>query len=819
VAARADHNPLLLADLLRIVRANGFELTEAHTEHLARLPQGFQKIYQAVWSVFLSEAARAHLQLAAALGMPVHEGLLRMGATAVPAAQPTDLAAHAQDPLDEALRAGWLTAVADPFSDDRTLHFSERVMHDVASAFAVELLEPTRCNAVNRVARAALELDATSSSVARLDALRYAARLCLSDLTRPAALHLPMLICEIGRLHWERDRSEGADWLRSAVRCAAKFESPDLDQIAASAADAFTNLDRFDEALEMLALGGDPLLGHVVYVLNVADRYDDVAVAAQRALDVELPRRGVLLFIGRIGREHVVAEIAELALDAAVRTQDADLKQRAVAVARRAIDDALDRELWAEAAEIADAGIQAESFDRNDLAAFEARGMPTVSTMTPQELLESPLVERDAVGELVERLVADDYDGAADSASHIDTPEELTEALPHLHRLIEQGGPNYWYDLGAAALYVGDHATAVDALERAVTHHRSQFAETDHEVQRIAFAFARALVGHEDFERGAAVARRAVEVAEAVGNDRLLAEALWVRVETLTAAGALSDADAYADLQRLWALMISGGMQLFPMVRVFDPVACALLRTANDRGDREQMAAISGELRDLILPPSFYLELAAWRLVALWQTDPAVVLHTASLLAANHGLPAADTARDRLGRLAADGAQAIHEALTSSTRTLYDLMDELPPWSRLLTGDHGVTAWSERLVVCGAIAQERRMLADWPVLAAEQRSVALAVMGQAWADVAAVLGAPTYLAEALLARYQGAGRTEEAIVIIGPLLATCERRLNACVRLLGPEHPDTLRTRDDLATVYQAAGRTADAKRVHRAAP
>ena len=52
--------------------------------------------------------------------------------------------------------------------------------------------------------------------------------------------------------------------------------------------------------------------------------------------------------------------------------------------------------------------------------------------------------------------------------------------------------------------------------------------------------------------------------------------------------------------------------------------------------------------------------------------------------------------------------------------------------------------------------------------------------------------------------YQDAGRTDDAIAILEPLLADRER-------LLGAEHPNTLRTRNNLAIVYQDAGRTDDA--------
>jgi tetratricopeptide (TPR) repeat protein len=52
--------------------------------------------------------------------------------------------------------------------------------------------------------------------------------------------------------------------------------------------------------------------------------------------------------------------------------------------------------------------------------------------------------------------------------------------------------------------------------------------------------------------------------------------------------------------------------------------------------------------------------------------------------------------------------------------------------------------------------------------------------------------------------YRAAGRTAEAI----PLL---ERTLAGCERVRGTDHPDTLTLRNNLAMAYRAAGRTAEA--------
>ena len=90
--------------------------------------------------------------------------------------------------------------------------------------------------------------------------------------------------------------------------------------------------------------------------------------------------------------------------------------------------------------------------------------------------------------------------------------------------------------------------------------------------------------------------------------------------------------------------------------------------------------------------------------------------------------------------------------------------------------------------------------------AAEGNAEAITMYEQNLAARERVLGAdhPDTLAtrDNLATAYRAAGRTAEAIT-------TYEQNLAARERVLGADHPDTLATRDNLATVYRAAGRTA----------
>ena len=60
----------------------------------------------------------------------------------------------------------------------------------------------------------------------------------------------------------------------------------------------------------------------------------------------------------------------------------------------------------------------------------------------------------------------------------------------------------------------------------------------------------------------------------------------------------------------------------------------------------------------------------------------------------------------------------------------------------------------------------------------------------------------------LASAYQDAGRLDDAITLY-------EETLEDCIRILGPHHPDTLATRSNLASAYQAAGRLDQAIPLH----
>ena len=98
--------------------------------------------------------------------------------------------------------------------------------------------------------------------------------------------------------------------------------------------------------------------------------------------------------------------------------------------------------------------------------------------------------------------------------------------------------------------------------------------------------------------------------------------------------------------------------------------------------------------------------------------------------------------------------------------------------------------------------------ADHPDTKAARMAEAIPLYRGALADCERVRGTdhPSTLRSRnnLAMAYRAAGRTAEAI----PLL---ERALAGCERVRGTDHPDTLTTRNNLAMAYRAAGRTAEA--------
>ena len=94
-------------------------------------------------------------------------------------------------------------------------------------------------------------------------------------------------------------------------------------------------------------------------------------------------------------------------------------------------------------------------------------------------------------------------------------------------------------------------------------------------------------------------------------------------------------------------------------------------------------------------------------------------------------------------------------------------------------------------------------------LLADSPAQAIVIGEQLVADQERLLGAdhPDTLASRnnLATAYWAAGRMDEAITLDEQALADRER-------VLGPDHPDTLTSRRNLASVYLAAGRTDEAR-------
>jgi tetratricopeptide (TPR) repeat protein len=156
------------------------------------------------------------------------------------------------------------------------------------------------------------------------------------------------------------------------------------------------------------------------------------------------------------------------------------------------------------------------------------------------------------------------------------------------------------------------------------------------------------------------------------------------------------------------------------------------------------------------------------------------------------------TAAQLLDGLAESLSRAWHEDrgavrdLVEQIMALYDSSAGCPIDSALVRRMIGLRAWAVWFLVERGDSAEQCILVGEPLLADQEW-----VLG---ADHPQTLRTRNNLALA----YQAAGRTAEAITLHEQTLADRER-------VLGADHPDILATRGNLATAYQEAGRTAEA--------
>jgi tetratricopeptide (TPR) repeat protein len=134
--------------------------------------------------------------------------------------------------------------------------------------------------------------------------------------------------------------------------------------------------------------------------------------------------------------------------------------------------------------------------------------------------------------------------------------------------------------------------------------------------------------------------------------------------------------------------------------------------------------------------------------------------------------------------------------LVEQIMALYDSSADCPVDTARVRRMIGLRAWAVWFLGELGDSAEQCILVAEPLLADEER-----VLG---ADHPQTLRTRNNLALA----YQAAGRTAEAITLLEQ--TTADR-----VRVLGADHPDTLATRGNLAGAYQDAGRTAEAITLH----
>src|SRR5664280_2662984 len=338
---------------------------------------------------------------------------------------------------------------------------------------------------------------------------------------------------------------------------------------------------------------------------------------------------------------------------------------------------------------------------------------------------------------------------------------------------------------------------------------------------------------------------------------------LWLPVFDLTEATTyLLDRSGHGDEQRAAAEAVATALGRLPLALAHAGAYCAVERGTSFTEYLGLLAALpAAELFDRS-PEAFYTETVA----TTWATSIAAATRRAPLAAdvlnlaavldpdaiplelftvlAGADTPSQAATRHRLNRAVAelgafslvdvaDGQLAVHRLLQKVVR------DELARAANTRPIGQAVTAVAAALpadvaapsswLVCRRLVTHAQALAQLPESAlADCRELvvglfnrvvvyqlhagdqtALATLAPRAADLASALLGPehpdTLTARANLARsYGSAGRTTEAIGIQEQVAADTER-------LLGPEHPATLTIRSNLASSYWSAGRTTEA--------
>jgi tetratricopeptide (TPR) repeat protein len=509
---RAHGNALLLLHLLDLASAEGLSLIQSDRGQIALLPDDPEVVLGEVWSRFLPHEVRRLLEAAAVLDTPVHERMLVAAARSRAAT-----AALGGQTVEDALRLGWLAAVADPYSDDRSLRFSEPLYAQTALRHANALIQSTRERLVLGAVKQALSLPQKASVYARTNAAQHAVRLLEEQIAQPECVLTITAFRQLASLVWVSDRRRAAELLEKAVRLDESHGDESSLELLLETSIAWCNLGEHDAALAVFDAALPRALAVKADQAVRMERYADAFVAAHEGLQAETRTAGAVTPTS----EHDSATVCLAASLAMIHHGLAIADPPSASPDLRARAQAL---FWATAHALTRENRLTEAKEVALLASTWGIPGPRdgawVGKLKPSEDQPSVTGDPDAqeaavISNAMTLLAEDRFAEVADALADVYSRARMQQALPVLRGLLRRGGGDYAQRLGEKAMTAVAFATAAEAFRGALVHRLVQGVPLDHpDLHLNRFQLAEALACAGEGLEALTVAAMGLEIAE-----------------------------------------------------------------------------------------------------------------------------------------------------------------------------------------------------------------------------------------------------------------------------------------------------------------
>jgi hypothetical protein len=516
LAARANGNVLVLSRLIALAFANGLALRAEDIDALRALPREPTRVFQDVWERILSEEVRQMLQVAAVLGTPLHEWVLLAAAQTLMGVDRASL----QRTVLEGLSLGWLVAIPDPYSEDRSLRFAESDYGEVAAHHAEGLIPRTRKRLVTAAVEQALSLPASTSVYAFTAAVRHAVAL-LEE--RPGQQDAPLAIFayrKLAAMLWKSEPKQAVRLMDLALATQAQQGSgPDLELLA-DAARARLNSGDADAALALFDATLPLTWGLKAEQAVAAERFAEAIAAAREALDTEIAVPGSVAQMPMSEHDSVLVSLADVltsanTLDGFARTDEVR------ALVWTTIERAARSGRTSEASLIAGIACEDCVLEEADLAGLDELGVPR------PDLSPSPFPEpaqTPSLQDAAAMLARGDLDRAEEVLKEKTSRADSRTAVPLAGTLVDLGGARYAPTLAFLSLQAGEFRRAAQAYRLLLRHRIEQGEPRDlPSLAPIRAQLAEALAWSGDGEQALAVATASLEIAmRAADPDQLI---------------------------------------------------------------------------------------------------------------------------------------------------------------------------------------------------------------------------------------------------------------------------------------------------------